>query len=115
MNKYIYVVLVVVLSAFLLLDYVPGLHDFSSWVTPPVALFVGLAYLLDATETGRAIGVGINGLARKSLTVTLFFIGASLSRDVLKAVGVKPLIQGVLLWLAISLGSLAFIYGTNGI
>ncbi|HEY0429356.1 MAG TPA: putative sulfate exporter family transporter [Pyrinomonadaceae bacterium] len=45
-------------------------------------------------------------LAKAGLTVTLFFIGASLSRQTLRAVGVRPLIQGVLLWLAISLVSL---------
>ena len=53
---------------------------------------------------------GINSLARKTLTITLFFIGASLSRDVLKAVGIKPLIQGTLLWIVISVSTLAYIY-----
>ena len=48
-------------------------------------------------------------LARKGLIITMFFIGASLSTDVLKSVGVKPLVQGVLLWLVISVGSLAYI------
>lgn len=37
------------------------------------------------------------------------FIGASLSMDVLKQVGMKPLIQGVALWAVISLSSLAYI------
>jgi len=45
-------------------------------------------------------------LAKKGLTVTLFLIGASLSRETLKTVGVKPLIQGVLLWILISIVSL---------
>ncbi len=67
-------------------------------------------YVLDTTPTGAAIGAGINEFARKSLTLTLFFIGASLSRDVLKAVGIKPLVQGVLLWIVISLSTLAYIY-----
>lgn len=67
-------------------------------------------YVLSLTDTGAAIGSAINGLARKSLTITLFFIGASLSRDVLKAVGIKPLVQGVLLWIVISLSTLAYIY-----
>jgi uncharacterized membrane protein YadS len=40
------------------------------------------------------------------LTVTLFLIGANLSRKTLKAIGVKPLIQGVLLWVVISIVSL---------
>ncbi len=67
-------------------------------------------YVLSASETGLAAGDFINSLARKSLTLTLFFIGASLSRAVLKAVGIKPMVQGVLLWIAISLSSLAYIY-----
>ncbi|MDQ3323292.1 MAG: putative sulfate exporter family transporter [Acidobacteriota bacterium] len=45
-------------------------------------------------------------LAKTGLTVTLFLIGASLSREVLKKVGVRPLAQGVLLWLVISIVSL---------
>ncbi|GAK36622.1 MAG TPA: putative sulfate exporter family transporter [Bacteroides graminisolvens] len=56
------------------------------------------------------VGQTINYIARKGLTITLFFIGASLSRDVLKSVGIKPLVQGVLLWMVISLGTLAYIY-----
>jgi len=45
-------------------------------------------------------------LAKTGLTVTLFLIGASLSRETLKKVGIKPLVQGTLLWLVISLVSL---------
>ena len=56
------------------------------------------------------VGQTIIYIARKGLTITLFFIGASLSRDVLKSVGIKPLVQGVLLWMVISLGTLAYIY-----
>ena len=67
-------------------------------------------YVLSATEIGTTIGHYINDFARKSLTITLFFIGASLSHDVLKSVGIKPLIQGVLLWIIISLSTLAYIY-----
>ena len=56
------------------------------------------------------VGEAINGIARKTLTLTMFFIGASLSLDVLKTVGVKPLLQGILLWVVISLSTLAYIY-----
>jgi len=45
-------------------------------------------------------------LAKAGLTVTLFLIGASLSRETLKKVGIKPLVQGVLLWILISIISL---------
>ncbi len=41
-------------------------------------------------------------LAKAGMTVTLFLIGASLSRAMLKKVGVRPLIQGVVLWIVIS-------------
>ncbi len=47
------------------------------------------------------------GLAAKiGMTLTLFLIGSSLSKSMLKAVGWKPLLQGVVLWLFISVASL---------
>lgn len=67
-------------------------------------------YVLSASEIGMAVGHFVNSLARKSLTLTLFFIGASLSRGVLKAVGLKPMVQGVLLWVVISVSTLAYIF-----
>ena len=63
-------------------------------------------YILDSVPE---VGKTISGLARKGLIITMFFIGASLSTDVLKAVGVKPLIQGIVLWVVISIGSLTYI------
>lgn len=66
-------------------------------------------YLFSRFEVGVVVGDTINLVARKLLTITLFFIGASLSIDVLKSVGLKPLLQGVLLWIVISIASLAYI------
>lgn len=62
-----------------------------------------------AAEVGGQIGGAINRLAKHMITLSLFFIGASLTRETLKAVGLKPLIQGILLWITISLVSLAYI------
>jgi uncharacterized integral membrane protein (TIGR00698 family) len=45
-------------------------------------------------------------LAKIGLTITLFLIGAGLSRKSIAAVGARPLILGVLLWIAISSVSL---------
>ena len=70
-----------------------------------VAILIN-TYLLDSVPH---VGKAVSGLARKGLIITMFFIGASLSTDVLKAVGVKPLVQGVSLWLVISIGSLTYI------
>jgi len=48
----------------------------------------------------------IIGIAKAGLTLTLFLIGAGLSRKVLSSVGFKPLLQGVALWSAISVAAL---------
>ena len=45
-NKIVYVSLLSILTFFLLLDYIPGMQAFSAWVTPPLALFLGLAFAL---------------------------------------------------------------------
>jgi len=45
-------------------------------------------------------------LAKAGMTVTLFLIGASLSRETLKKFGYMALLQGVILWVVISLVSL---------
>ena len=44
--------------------------------------------------------------ARIGLTVTLFLIGSGISIETLKSVGHRPLLQGVLLWILVSVGSL---------
>ena len=62
-----------------------------------------------AAQVGSMIGGGINKLSKHMITLSLFFIGASLTRETLKAVGIRPLIQGVLLWIVISCCSLAYI------
>lgn len=45
-------------------------------------------------------------IAKTGLTVTLFLIGASLSLAMLKKVGARPLLQGIILWILISVVSL---------
>jgi len=45
-------------------------------------------------------------LAKTGLTVTLFLIGCGLNFKVLKTVGFKPLVQGVLLWVVMAVATL---------
>jgi uncharacterized integral membrane protein (TIGR00698 family) len=45
------------------------------------------------------------------LTVTLYLIGTGLSMKTLREVGVRPLLQGVLLWVFVAVGSLSLILG----
>jgi uncharacterized membrane protein YadS len=46
------------------------------------------------------------GLGRAGLAVTLFLIGSTLNRKALARVGVRPLVQAVLLWIVSAAGSL---------
>lgn len=48
-------------------------------------------------------------LAKKGLTVTLFLIGAGLSMKTLKSVGIRPMIQALIIWVIISIASLVSI------
>ncbi len=48
----------------------------------------------------------LTSFAKAGLTLTLFLIGCGLSRKVLQSVGFKPLIQGVVLWVIISVAAL---------
>ena len=70
-----------------------------------VAMLINTYLLTDFPQIGKFIA----GIARKGLIITMFFIGASLSVDVIKSVGIRPLLQGVLLWIIISAASLAYI------
>ena len=60
------------------------------------------------------VGIIISGIARKCLILTMFFIGASLSMDKIKTVGLRPLKLGILLWVIISVVSLAYILLLRG-
>lgn len=50
---------------------------------------------------------GLAAVAKQCLVVSLFLVGAGLSRDALKIVGLRPLLQGVTLWLLVSCLTLA--------
>ena len=63
-----------------------------------------------AAEIGTQFSGAVNKLAKNLITLSLFFIGASLTRETLRYVGLKPLVQGVMLWISISLISLAYIF-----
>jgi uncharacterized integral membrane protein (TIGR00698 family) len=48
----------------------------------------------------------LNSLGKTGLVVTLFLIGTGLSRQTFKQVGMRPMLQGVLLWIVIGTASL---------
>lgn len=71
-----------------------------------IGLFI-LAMLLNTyiPQTATVAPYLVN-LAKIGLTLTLFLIGAGLNFNVLKSVGLKPLFQGVLLWIFIGTAAL---------
>ena len=71
--------------------------------------FVAAMLLNTYVPAVQPLGPVLVHVAKIGLTVTLFFIGAGLSGQVLKAVGVRPFVLGLLLWLVISTASLAAI------
>ena len=75
-----------------------------------VPWFIGL-FLLASVARSFVPGVAgaspvLSHIATVGLTLTLFLIGAGISRKTLQTVGWKPMAQGILLWLFISAGSL---------
>jgi len=75
-----------------------------------IPYFIGLFVLAMTINTYvpaiQPVSTFIVQIAKTGLTLTLFLIGAGLSKKVLKSVGLKPLVQGVVLWLCISLAAL---------
>jgi len=69
-----------------------------------------LAALLNTLlpEFDRAFGA-LNHLGKIGLTVTLFLIGTGLNRETLKRVGLRPLLQALVLWIIVGSGALALI------
>lgn len=57
----------------------------------------------------QPISAPIVFIAKRGLTLTLFLIGAGLSRATLRNIGFKPFLQGILLWILISCVSLVVI------
>lgn len=49
----------------------------------------------------------LSWMGKKGMLLALFFIGTSLSPKSIKSVGIRPMLQGILLWIFISIGSLA--------
>lgn len=74
-----------------------------------IAGFVAAAAVRTLLPSLSPLWDALVAVARQSLVLTLFLIGTGLTRDVLRRVGVRPLAQGVVLWLLVSAATLAAI------
>ncbi|HVI45689.1 MAG TPA: putative sulfate exporter family transporter [Chitinophaga sp.] len=71
-----------------------------------IGLFI-IAMLLNTWTPGiSTVSPLVVKSAKTALSLTLFLIGANLTRQSLQGIGWKPLLQGILLWVMISAGTL---------
>jgi uncharacterized integral membrane protein (TIGR00698 family) len=74
--------------------------------------FLITAALVSLYPNLQPFGHQVEFLSKKLMVLTLFLIGANLTIETIKSVGVKPLLQGIILWGLISGLSLgAILYG----
>ncbi len=72
-----------------------------------IGLFALASAVVAAVPDGAPVYDAVVAVSTRGLVLTLFLIGAGLSRATLRAVGARPLVQGVLLWAAVAGVSLA--------
>ena len=71
-----------------------------------ILLFVAAACVRTWLPQGEPVYGKLVLLARLGLTLTLFLIGLQLSREALRTVGWRALVQGLILWIVISMAGL---------
>lgn len=71
-----------------------------------IFLFVIASVVRTYVDLGPTIYDGLVSTAKTGLVLTLFLIGSGLSRKTLKSVGIRPFVEGVLLWIVIGSVSL---------
>jgi len=77
---------------------------------PWFILFFLLAAVCNSyLAAGAPVYPWLGKAGRLGLTLTLFLIGTGITRESLKRVGVRPLVQGVLLWIVVATASLLLI------
>jgi uncharacterized integral membrane protein (TIGR00698 family) len=72
--------------------------------------FIIAAAIVTWIPSLQPLGHQVEAVAKRLMVLTLFLIGASLTRETTKSVGFKPFVQGVILWIIMASGSLTAIY-----
>lgn len=89
-------------------------RDKTAKISIPWFIFLFILAMVINTYAGlpAQFGQTMAFWAKKGMVLTLFMIGASLSLKSIKAVGVKPLVLAVLLWIAIGVSSFLVVMNT---
>lgn len=75
-----------------------------------VVFFVGAAAVSTFVPVVHDLGPALAAAGKHGLSLALFFIGSGLSKKTLAAVGPRPLVQGLLLWLLVIGGTLGALH-----
>ncbi|MEN7546805.1 putative sulfate exporter family transporter [Rapidithrix thailandica] len=82
-------------------------NDSQKIPVPYVMLFfLGAILIHTLVPQFQTVYQQVTSMAQKCLVCTLFLIGTGLNKSALKKVGLRPMVQGVLLWVGISVLSL---------
>ena len=98
--KVIFIIPLVFLAAYLYKK------DIGKFIFPYFIIFFLLAMFLNSRFPEFDGFSTIKTAGKKGLQISLFLIGANLSIKNLKVIGIKPFLQGFLLWMIISISSL---------
>lgn len=74
--------------------------------------FLLMAAIVTWIPVLQPAGQMVNEIAKRALVLTLFLIGSNLTKEAIRSVGIKPLVQGISLWLFVATATLsAIIHG----
>ena len=90
----------------ILFSYLYGNGDKKTKVPIFIVLFVVAMVIGTYLPIPQALLIGITTIARRTLNVALFLIGMGLSFKAIRSVGLRPILQGVTVWLIVGVVSL---------
>jgi uncharacterized integral membrane protein (TIGR00698 family) len=71
--------------------------------------FVGVAAMVTWFPALATMGSWVDFAAKRLLVLTLFLIGSTLTRETIGRVGVRPLLQGLILWIVMAVATLGVV------
>ncbi len=75
-----------------------------------ILFFILATFVNSYSPVSQTIFQEITMFSKIGLIISLFLIGSNISKETLKTVGIRPLLQGTILWIVVTLLSLFLIY-----
>jgi len=96
-----------IIPAALLISYIWHYNSSNHVMDKPkvpffISGFIVAAALVTFVPDLRTTGMFMSAVAKKTLVLTLFFIGSTFVRSTIESVGIRPFIQGIVLWIVMA-------------